>query len=108
MGRLSIREIRSWLDLLKRRRSLGENVLSISEVAYRACISRQTLYALLRDQRSEFGEVAQIRLSRVIQQISADSAYRHTRLMSVNLKGGTLRLRFGGQPQPALDIGLYG
>ena len=65
MGRLSIREIRSWLDLLKRRRSLGENVPSISEVAYRACISRQTLYALLRDQRSEFGEVAQIRLSRV-------------------------------------------
>ena len=86
MGRLSIREIRSWLDLLKRRRSLGENGLSISEVAYRACISRQTLYALLRDQRSEFGEVAQIRLSRVIQQISADPAYRHTLLMSVNLK----------------------
>jgi len=79
MGRLSIREIRSWLDLLKRRRSLGENVPSISEVAYRACISRQTLYALLRDQRSEFGEVAQIRLSRVIRQISANSDYQNTR-----------------------------
>jgi len=90
MGRLSIREIRSWLDLLKRRRSLGENVPSISEVAYRACISRQTLYALLRDQRSEFGEVAQMRLSRVIRQISANSAYQNTRLMAVDLSGGTV------------------
>jgi hypothetical protein len=97
MGRLSIREIRSWLDLLKRRRSLGENVPSISEVAYRACISRQTLYALLRDQRSEFGEVAQIRLSRVIRQISANSAYQNTRLMAVDLSGGTPRLVLGGQ-----------
>jgi len=97
MGRLSIREIRSWLDLLKRRRSLGENVPSISEVAYRACISRQTLYALLRDQRSEFGEVAQIRLSRVIRQISANSAYQNTRLMAVDLRGGTPRLVLGGQ-----------
>jgi len=97
MGRLSIREIRSWLDLLKRRRSLGENVPSISEVASRACISRQTLYALLRDQRSEFGEVAQIRLSRVIRQISANSAYQNTRLMAVDLSGGTPRLVLGGQ-----------
>ena len=94
MGRLSIREIRSWLDLLKRRRSLGENVPSISEVASRACISRQTLYALLRDQRSEFGEVAQIRLSRVIQQISADPTYQHSKLMRVRLTPSGLNLGF--------------
>ena len=97
MGGLSIREIRSWFDLLRRRRALGESVPTISEVAYWACLSRQTLHALLRDQRSEFGEVAQIRLSRVIRQISADSAYQHTRLMTIDLSGGTPRLVLGGK-----------
>jgi hypothetical protein len=97
MGGLSIREICSWFDLLRRRRALGESVPSISEVAYWACLSRQTLYALLRDQRSEFGEVAQIRLSRVIRQISADSAYQHTRLMTIDLSSGTPRLALGGK-----------
>ncbi len=96
MGGLSIREIRSWFDLLRRLRALGESVPSISEVAYWACVSRQTLYALLRDQRSEFGEVAQIRLSRVIQQISANPAYLQTRLMRVDLSDGAPRLHFGG------------
>ncbi len=97
MGGLSIREIRSWFDLLRRLRALGESVPSISEVAYWACVSRQTLYALLRDQRSEFGEVAQIRLSRVIQQISANPAYLQTQLMRVDLSDGLPRLHFSGQ-----------
>jgi len=60
-----------------------------------AGISRQTLYALLRDDRSEFGEVAQIRLSRVIQQISADPDYQKTPLMRVDLSSGEPRLCFG-------------
>ena len=97
MGGLSIREIRSWFDLLRRRRALGESVPSISEVAYWACLSRQTLYALLRDQRSEFGEVAQIRLSRVILQISADPAYQQTRLMRLNLSLDGPRLHIGAR-----------
>jgi hypothetical protein len=95
---LSLSEIRHWFDCRARRRRLGELVPPISEIAKSAGISRQTVYAVLRNERGEFSEVAQIRLSRVIQQISADPAYRHTRLMSVDLGGGTLRLRFGGQP----------
>jgi len=95
MGGLSIREICSWFDLLRRRRALGESVPSISEVAYWACLSRQTLYALLRDQRSEFGEVAQIRLSRVIRQISADPAYQQTRLLRIDFTRRIPRLRVG-------------
>jgi hypothetical protein len=63
----------------------------------RAQVSRQTIYALLRDERSEFGRAAQIRLSRVIRQISANSAYQNTRLMAVDLSGGTPRLVLGGQ-----------
>jgi len=95
MGGLSIREIRSWFDLLRRRRELGEVVPSVSEIAERACISRQTIYALLRDERPEFGATAQIRLSRVIQQISADPAYQQTRLMRLTLSPDGPRLRIG-------------
>ena len=95
---LSLEELRCWLERHQHRQRLGEVVPSISDIASRAGLSRQTVYAVLRDERTEFGEVAQIRLSRVIQQISADPAYRRTRLMSVDLGGGTLRLRFGGQP----------
>ena len=58
MGTLSIAQIRDWFDKLKRRRELGEVVPSVSEIAERACLSRQTVYALLRDERPEFGATA--------------------------------------------------
>jgi transcriptional regulator with XRE-family HTH domain len=92
---LTLDEIRQILTLHQRRQVLGEDIPSISEIARRAGISRQTLYALLRDERSEFGEVAQIRLSRVIAQISADPAYQQTRLMRLSLSPGGPRLRIG-------------
>lgn len=49
----------------------------------------------MRDQRGEFGEVAQIRLSRVIAQISADPAYQQTRLMRLSLSPDGPRLHIG-------------
>jgi len=91
---LPLDEIRQILTLHQRRQVLGEDIPSISEIARRAGISRQTLYALLRDERSEFGEVAQIRLSRVIAQISADLAYQQTRIMRVSLSPNGPRLHF--------------
>jgi hypothetical protein len=95
MGTLSIVQIRDWFDKLKRRRELGEVVPSVSDIAERACLSRQTVYALLRDERPEFGARAQIRLSRVIQQISADPAYQQTRLMRLSLSPDGPRLHIG-------------
>ena len=92
---MSLVEIRNWFVCHQRRQALGESVLSISKIADRAGISRQTLYALLRNERSEFGEVAQIRLSRAIAQISADPAYQHSKLMRVSFSSGTPRLQFG-------------
>jgi hypothetical protein len=97
MKRLSIVEIRQWFKINKRRRELGESVPSVSAVAEKACLSRQTVYALLQDKRSEFGEVAQIRLSRVIQQISADPAYQQTRLMRLSLFLDGPRLHIGAR-----------
>ena len=95
MGTLSIAQIRDWFDKLKRRRELGEVVPSVSEIAERACLSRQTVYALLRDERPEFGATAQMRLSRVIQKISADPAYQQTRLMRLSLSPDGPRLHIG-------------
>lgn len=95
MNVLAINKIRSWFDLLKRRRELGEAVPSVTEIANRAGISRQTVYALLRNEHTEFGEVAQIRLSRVITQISSDPSFQHTRLMRVSIESGRPSLSFG-------------
>lgn len=85
MSPLSLSEIRQWLELLARRRRFGEPVPSISEVADRSGLSRQTVYSLLRDERSEFGERAQIRLSHVIRQISADPSFIRSRLLSIKM-----------------------
>lgn len=95
MGTLPIVQIRNWFANLKRCRELGEVVPSVSAIAERACLSRQTVYALLRDERPEFGVTAQIRLSRVIQQIAADPAYQQTRLMRLTLSPEGPRLRIG-------------
>jgi hypothetical protein len=82
---LTLSQICDWFDILRRRRVLGESVPSVREVADRACVSRQTVYALLRNERSEFGQTAQIRLSRVIQQISADPCFMNSRLLSIKM-----------------------
>ena len=92
---VSLENIRFWFLHHQRRQRYGESVPSMSDIADMAGLSRQTLYAILRDERSEFGEVAQIRLSRVIVQISADPAYQHSKLMRVNLSSDTPRLQFG-------------
>ena len=94
---LTLVQIREWLKTHQRRVRLGDSRITLTEIAMRAQVSRQTIYALLRDERSEFGRAAQIRLSRVIRQISANSAYQNTRLMAVDLSGGTPRLVLGGQ-----------
>ena len=93
MRELSLVEIRQWFDAIRRRREFGEIVPSVSEIAERACLSRQTVYALLRDERPEFGATAQIRLSRIIQQISADPAFQRTRLLRIAFSSGGPTLR---------------
>jgi len=92
---LSLSEIRGFLLSLRLRQRLGEHVPTYTELANTAGVSRQTLYALLRNERSEFGDVAQIRLSRVIAQISADPAYQQTRLMRLSLSPDGPRLHIG-------------
>ena len=95
MNYLSIKQIQDWLNFHRKRLSFGDAVPTFSEIADRAGISRQTLYAVLRSERSEFGEVAQIRLSRVIQQITAEPAFKSSRVARVDLNSAIPTIKFG-------------
>jgi len=64
-------------------------------IANRAGISRQTLYAVLNGERTEFGEIAQIRLSRIIQEITNEPNYQISKMVRVDLSSGVPRIRFG-------------
>lgn len=92
---MSLEEIRKWFYMLKRRRALGDVVPTVSEIANRVGVSRQTIYALLRNERTQFGEVVQIRLSRVITQISTDPDFQRTRLIRVSFDSGSPSLKLG-------------
>ncbi len=92
---LTIKEIKSWLNFHQNRLRIGDQIPSMSEIALKAGISRQTLYAILNSERSEFGQVAQIRLSRVISQISSEPSYQHSKMARVDLSGVTPRIKFG-------------
>jgi DNA-binding LacI/PurR family transcriptional regulator len=84
-----------WLQAHQKRLQHRDAVLSISSIAEKAGVSRQTLYAVLNGERAEFGQVAQIRLSRVIQEITSHPDYQVSRMMRVDLSGVAPRIRFG-------------
>lgn len=92
---LTIRKIQFWLKAHQKRLQHGEPVISISSLADKAGISRQTLYAILNGERTEFGQIAQIRLSRVIKQISSDSSYQQSKMARIDFSGSCPRIKFG-------------
>jgi DNA-binding XRE family transcriptional regulator len=92
---LSLNQIRSWFDMHQRRLRVENSLPTMVDIASRSGVSRQTLYAILRDDRSEFGEVAQIRLSRVIVQISSEPSYQYSRLSRIDFSGHAPRIKFG-------------
>ena len=92
---LSIIQIQAWLRAHQKRIHHGDQILPLSTIAEKAGISRQTLYAILKGKRSEFGQVAQIRLSRVIQEITSQPDYQVSKMMRLDLSGVAPRIRFG-------------
>ena len=95
MNYLSINQIQSWLQAHQKRLQYGDLVIPISAIATKAGISRQTLYAVLNGERSEFGQIAQIRLSRIIQEITNEPNYQVSKMVRVDLSSGVARIRFG-------------
>lgn len=92
---LTIENIQLWLRAHQKRLQHGDPVLPISAIASMAGISRVTLYAVLNGERAEFGQVAQIRLSKVISQISSEPSYQHSKMARIDLTGATPRIKFG-------------
>lgn len=92
---LTIKQIQSWLKAHQKRLQHGDPVIQISAISIKAGISRQTLYAVLNGDRAEFGEIAQIKLSRVIGQISSEPSYQHSKMARIDLTGTMPRIRFG-------------
>jgi hypothetical protein len=95
MNYLSISQIQTWLNAHQKRLQHGDPVLPISAIANKAGISRQTLYAVLNGERDEFGQIAQIRLSRVIQEITGHPDYQVSKIMRLDLSRSAPRIRFG-------------
>jgi transcriptional regulator with XRE-family HTH domain len=91
----SIAEIQDFLKWHQKRLSMGDAIPTIKAIAERAGMSRQTLYAIMRGERTEFGQSSQIRLNLVINRLSAEPAYQHSMLMRVDLGSGAPRIRFG-------------
>ena len=79
----SLSSIRQWLEAHQRRLRAGDDLPTVTEIAERAGISRQSLYNLMRDDRTQFGEPVQIRISRIIRQIDAESGTDKTNLMQI-------------------------
>ncbi|WP_108647299.1 hypothetical protein [Polynucleobacter rarus] len=92
---LSIKQIQEALKWHQKRLSMGDDIPTMSELAETAGISRQTLYKFIKGERAEFGEVAQIRLSRMLMRISEEPRYMQSSIARIELRSGIPKIRFG-------------
>jgi len=91
-------QIREWLASHQKRLRVGDDLPPITEVANRAGVHRDTLYACMAGDRINLR--SQYALSRVITELEEEMQGRvRTKLMSVSLTGGQARLRFGIGPK---------
>ena len=92
---LSLDQIRGWLKIHQRRLRAGDELPFMTDVAKRAGVHRDTIYALLNNEH--INERSQYALTRVMREIDTEYAGKtKTRLMSISL----------GQHGPTLSIGL--
>ena len=91
---LSQQQLRDFLRLHQRRLAAGDKLPTLSDIALRAGLHRDTLYALLDGDRVEAR--TQNGLSRVVREIEDETAATNkTRLLSIRIEGGAPRLRIG-------------
>ena len=74
---------------------MGDDIPTISELADIAGISRQTLYKFIKGERTEFGEVAQIRLSKMLMRVLEEPSYMQTNIARIDLTSGVPKIKFG-------------
>ena len=85
----------------QRRLRVGEPIPCVTDVAKRAGVHRDTIYALLNGEH--VSERTKYALTRVLREIEEETfGYTKTRLMSISLNQGGPRLHIGGQAAPIL------
>ena len=98
---LDFNQLRSWLTVHQYRLRAGDELPFMSDLAKRAGIHRDTIYALLNgDNVSERTQYALTRVMREIEQETASNT--KTRLMCIGLNQGVPRLHIGLQATPIL------
>jgi len=87
-------QIRQWLASHQKRLRVGDDLPPITEVACRAGVHRDTVYACMAAGRINLR--SQYALSRAITELEEEMQGKvRTRLMSISLAGGQAQLRFG-------------
>ena len=95
----SLFQIHQFLRLHQKRLKAGDALPTLTELASRAGIHRDTIYALLKGER--VCQRTQYALSRVLSEVEVETALLpKTRLMSVALKNGSAGLQIGLGQQP--------
>jgi hypothetical protein len=91
---LSFAKIRKSLKTHQKRLQFGENLQSISEIAKRAGVHRDTLYACLNGDR--INGRTQYALSKVLEEIEAENMYKSkTKIMNISIGKNGANLNFG-------------
>ena len=91
-------QIRQWLCSHQKRLRVGDDLPTITEIACRAGVHRDTIYACMAGDRINIR--SQYALSRVITELEDElQGKSRTKLMSVTLTGGHAQLRFGIGPR---------
>jgi DNA-binding transcriptional regulator YhcF (GntR family) len=91
---LSLSQLREWLRVHQRRLAAGDKLPTISDIARRAGLHRDTIYALLNGDHVETR--TQNGLSRVIREIEEETAlYPKTKLLSIRMNHGMPRIQIG-------------
>jgi hypothetical protein len=99
---LDFNHLRSWLRTHQHRLRVGDELPFISNIAKRAGIHRDTIYACLNGDK--VSERTQYALTRVMREIEQETAsITKTRLMSISLNQGVPRLHIGLQAAPILS-----
>jgi len=88
----SITEIRLGLKTHQKRLQLGDEIATITSLAERSGVHRDTLYSLLSGNR--INELSQIRLSRLLDQLEKEPS-PPSRLMHVKFSTNGPKLGFG-------------
>jgi hypothetical protein len=85
-------EIRNSLKIHQKRRQMGDGLRPIKDLAERAGVCRDTIYALLDGDR--ISEVSQIRLNRMLDRLAVEPS-TPSRLMNVSFGTNGPKIGFG-------------